>query len=79
MIDKIDQSSTFVTKAASQCILSMCKLEGIRQIVKSLDEARIRKIKILLEDVVEKMSSSTFFITPLDLEGLLKTPDNMKV
>jgi hypothetical protein len=71
LIEKIEHENLFVSKAASQCILSMCKMEGIKEVAKKLNEEYVLKLKKFLEDTFLKMSSDSFLITPNDLESML--------
>ena len=38
LLDRIEHSNLFISKAASQCVLSLCKMEGIRTMVKKLSQ-----------------------------------------
>ena len=61
----------FISKAASQCILSICKMEGVKTIVRKVSIECVRKLKRFLEDVLQKLPSDNFFVTPNDLNKLL--------
>ena len=48
LVGKVDHENLFVSKAASQCILSICKMEGIKLVVQRLSEESVRKLKRFL-------------------------------
>ena len=72
LVDKIDHDNLFISKAASQCVLSMCKMEGIKIMVKKMAEDTIRKLKRYLEDVIQKLPADNFSVTPNDLNAILE-------
>lgn len=62
----------FISKASSQCILSICKMEGIKRMAKTMNNETVRKLKKFLEEVIQKLPSDTFCVTPNDLHQLLE-------
>lgn len=51
----------------------MCKMEGIRIAVKKLGDDTLRRLKRFLEDIVQKLPTDNFFITPNDINALLSS------
>jgi hypothetical protein len=49
LVSKIEAENLFVSKAASQCVLSICKMEGMKEIVGQLSKDCIRKLKNFME------------------------------
>ncbi len=72
LVNKIENENLFISKAASQCVLSICKMEGIKVLVKRMDVQTIGKLKKFLEDVLEKLPTDSFCITPNDLNNLIE-------
>lgn len=72
LVNKIENENLFISKAASQCVLSICKMEGIKVLVKRMDVQIIGKLKKFLEDVLEKLPTDSFCITPNDLNNLIE-------
>ena len=72
LVGKIEHENLFVSKAASQCILSICKMEGIKLVVQRMSEDSIRRLKRFLEDLLQKLPTDNFFVTPNDLAKILE-------
>jgi len=49
----------------------MCKMEGIRTVANKMDEYYLKKLKRFLEDIVQKLPTDNFFITPNYINDLL--------
>jgi hypothetical protein len=46
---KIESMNIFVSKAASQCLLSFCKIEAAKSILPKLSHESLRQLKTFLD------------------------------
>lgn len=52
MLFKINDESNFVAKAATQCLVSMCKMDEMKSLVKKLSLGYMLKIKDFLYNAI---------------------------
>ena len=63
MLMNINDNNPYISKAAAQCLLSLCKVDGIKFLANNLSFAYLSKLKAFVEDTTLKMPGSQIAIT----------------
>ena len=69
---KANDENNFVAKAAAQCLISMCKIYEIINIVKKLSIGYMLKIKDFLNNAIQTINPDTLKITPEDIQRFIE-------
>ena len=80
---KINDENIQIGKASAQCLLSMCRTEGIKITASMLSIGFLQKLKDFLINTVVKLPNADCQITPDDInemiDGLRKKPKEHEV
>lgn len=60
---KVNDENNYVAKAAAQCLVSMCKIEEMKSLVKKLSLGFLLKIKDFLINASQTVNQNTLKIT----------------